>query len=87
MHETGLVRDLIRRIELTAAANGGGRVRGVRVWIGALTQFSASHFREHFEDESRGTIAEGALLAIVESDDEADPRAQSLLLESIDIDA
>jgi hydrogenase nickel incorporation protein HypA/HybF len=86
MHETGLVRDLIRRIEAAAAANEAGRVVGVRVWIGALSHLSAAHFREHFELESRGTPAEGARLTVTESTDPADPRAQHLMLESLEME-
>ena len=86
MHETGIVRDLIRRVEATARANGAVRVSGVRVWLGALTQFSADHFREHFDEDASGTLVEGATLVITASDDEGDPRAQSVLLESVDIE-
>jgi hydrogenase nickel incorporation protein HypA/HybF len=86
MHETGLVRDLIRRIEQAAAAQKAVRVSGVRVWLGALSHLSAAHFREHFEYESRGSVAEGAALSITESDDPADPDAQHLRLESLDLE-
>jgi hydrogenase nickel incorporation protein HypA/HybF len=86
MHETGLVRDLIRRIGQAAEANGAERVVGVQVRLGALSHLSAAHFREHFEAESRGTPAEGARLIITESTDSADPQAQQLLLESLDLE-
>ena len=86
MHETGLVRDLIRRIDQAAAANGAARVSGVRVWLGALSHLSAAHFREHFEIESRGSAAEGANLTITESADSADPDAQHLRLETLDLE-
>ena len=86
MHETGMVRDLIRRIEAAATANGGGRVVGVQVWLGALSHLSAEHFRVHFDAEARGSAAEGAQLSITELADVADPRAQYLLLESLDLE-
>lgn len=86
MHETGMVRDLLRRITEAAAANEASRVVEVRVWLGALSHLSAEHFREHFEDESRGTPAEGARLRVTESTDETDPRAQHLLLESLEME-
>ena len=69
MHETGIVRDLVRRLEQAAHEAGAERVSGVEVWLGALSQFSPEHFREHFEDEARGTVAEGAALRIETSDD------------------
>lgn len=90
MHETGLVRGLIRQIEQVAAQNAarvsGARISGVRVWLGALSHFSAAHFGEHFAIEARGGIAEGARLVIIESDDPTDPDAQHLRLESLDME-
>lgn len=86
MHETRLVRTLIRRIEEAAEANGAQRVIGVQVWLGALSHLSAAHFREHFAAESHGTLAHGAILTVTESADPADPRAQQLLLESLDLE-
>jgi hydrogenase nickel incorporation protein HypA/HybF len=85
MHETGLVRDLVRQIE-AAAANEAGRVVAVRVWIGALSHLSAAHFRDHFELESRGTRAEGARLTVTESADSTDPRALGLVLQSLEME-
>ena len=32
----------------------------VTVQLGALSHFTPEHFREHFEDATRGTLAEGA---------------------------
>ena len=86
MHETGLVRDLIRCIDQAAVAHGAARVACVRVWLGALSHLSATHFREHFLAESRGGAAEGAALEITESTDLADPDAQHLRLESLDLE-
>lgn len=86
MHETGLVRDLIRKAEQAAHANQARRVTSLSVWLGALSHLSAAHFREHFEAESRGTLAEGARLEIAESSDIGDPKAQQLILLSLDLD-
>ena len=64
MHETGIVRDMVRRLEAVARDAGATRVAGVAVRLGALSQFSPEHFREHFDEEARGTVAEGAALSI-----------------------
>lgn len=85
MHETGIVRDLVRRVAAAAKARGATRVEGIGVWLGALSQFSPLHFRLHFDDEARGTIAEHARLAIETSDDIADPNAQAVMIRSIDL--
>lgn len=86
MHETGLVRDLIRRIDQAAAASGATRVACVRVWLGAFSHLSEAHFREHFVAEAQGSAAEGAELDITLSTDPADPDAQHLRLESLDLE-
>lgn len=86
MHETGIVRDLVRRLERAAREAGAERVSGVAVWLGALSQFSPAHFREHFEEEARGTLAEGAALDIETSDDPAHTDAQGVVMRSIDLE-
>lgn len=85
MHETGVIRDLVHRLEAAAHDAGARKVSGVEVWLGALSQMSAEHFREHFETETRGTIAEGALLTVEVSDEIDHPGAQSVMLRSIDL--
>lgn len=86
MHETGIVRDIVRRLEAAAKDAGAIRVCGLDIRLGALSQFSPAHFRAHFDDEARGTLAEGATLRIHLSDDAADPHAQDVMMESIDFE-
>jgi hydrogenase nickel incorporation protein HypA/HybF len=85
MHETGLIRDLVHRLDAAARDAGAERVAGVEVWLGALSQMSAEHFREHFETEVRGTAAEGATLKLEVSNDPDDPRALSVVLQSVEL--
>ena len=87
MHETGIVRDLIRRIEQAAADAGATRVSAVSVRIGALSEFSPVHFREHFGEEAGGTLAEGAVLHLEVSDNILDPHAQGVAIEDITLEA
>jgi hydrogenase nickel incorporation protein HypA/HybF len=47
----------------------GRRVAVVRVKLGALAHMDPGHFREHFEEASRGTVAEGASVDAVETAD------------------
>ena len=86
MHETALVRDVVRRIEDLAHATGARRITGAKIWLGALSHLSAEHFREHFVIEARGPKAAGAVLAIELSDDLDHPEAQHVRLESVDLD-
>jgi hydrogenase nickel incorporation protein HypA/HybF len=86
MHETALVRDVVRRIEDVARATGARRVTAAKVWLGALSHLSAEHFREHFTIEAQGSIAASATLSIEASDDLGHPHAQHVRLESVDLD-
>lgn len=86
MHETGIVRGLVRRLEQAAAEAGAVRVAAVDVWLGALSQFSPEHFREHFDEAARGTVAERALLRLELSDDIGDPHAQGVVIRSVDFE-
>ncbi|HEX2797637.1 MAG TPA: hydrogenase maturation nickel metallochaperone HypA [Immundisolibacter sp.] len=85
MHEHSLIANLLHRIEAVARQENARRVVGVKVWLGALCHISASHFREHFEDGSRGSLAQGARLDIEVSDDPEHPQAQDILLRSIEV--
>ena len=86
MHESGMIRSLVEKMEQVSRANGGGAVARVKVRIGALANISASHFREHFEIETIGTIAEGSELEILESSEFSHPQAGHILLESLELE-
>lgn len=85
MHEFSLMADLLRKIDQVARARDAARVVGVKVRLGALAHISASHFREHFEMGTKGTLADGARLDVLESTDPNDPRAQDIVLESVEV--
>jgi len=78
--------DLIRELEARARAEGAVRVTRVRVRLGALSHFTGAHFREHFEDAARGTLAEGAAVDAELRTDPTEPAAQGVVLESIDVE-
>jgi hydrogenase maturation protease len=86
MHERSLMTSLMRQIRAVAEAEGAARVVGIKVWCGALSHMSRGHFAEHFEQAAAGTIAEGAELDVTVSDDVADPRAQDIVLESVELE-
>ena len=83
MHETGVVRALVRRLEDAAREAGAQRVSGVTVWLGALSQLSPQHLREHFAEEVRGTRAENADLQIESSEEVGHPHAQDVVVRSV----
>ena len=86
MHERALMNDLIREITATAAAQDATRVTAIRVRLGALSHFTEAHFREHFEHAAAGTVAEGAAVDAVLGTDPTDAQAQSVVLESIELE-
>ncbi len=86
MHERSLIDGLMRRIDEVARERGSRRVAALKVWLGALTHLSPEHFREYFIEASRGGVAEGARLDIEVSGDLSDPRAQEIVLDSIDLE-
>jgi hydrogenase nickel incorporation protein HypA/HybF len=83
MHEKKLMDDLMAKIIAVSDAEGGARVTRVVVWLGAFSHFTPEHFREHFDDASRGTCAEGAAVEAALDDNVSDPRAQGVVLESV----
>jgi hydrogenase nickel incorporation protein HypA/HybF len=87
MHEKALLDDLMAKILQVADAEGGGAVRRITVWLGALSHFTPEHFRDHFAVAAAGTIAEGADVVATLDDDPTDSRAQSVVLESVEIGA
>ena len=78
--------DLMRTIESQARAEGALRVTRIRVRLGALSHFTPAHFREHFEDASRGTLAESAEVETELRTDPTEAEAQGVVLESIDVE-
>ena len=86
MHERKLMDDLMGKIDSEARDAGATRVTAVRVRLGALSHFTEAHFREHFEDTSRGTLAEGAEVETELRTDPTESEAQGVVLESIDVE-
>lgn len=86
MHELSLLADLMKKIDSIAAREKARKVTRVRVKLGAFAHISADHFREHFEEAARDTIAAGAVLDVEESQDQSDPNAQDILLDSVEVE-
>jgi hydrogenase nickel incorporation protein HypA/HybF len=86
VHERALMQDVMRRIEEVALADGAARVTRVAVRLGALSHFTPDHFREHFADASRGTIAEGAEVDALVVGEVTDARARDVILESVEVE-
>jgi hydrogenase nickel incorporation protein HypA/HybF len=86
MHEASLVGGLIRTVEAVVAEQGGGKVVRIAVSLGALSHISPEHFRDHFARGAAGSVAAGARLDIQVLTDASDPRAQEVMLDSLEIE-
>ena len=86
MHEQALMRDLMTRIVAVAEAEGASGVARVSVRLGALSHFTPEHFREHYRDAARGTIAEGAVVDAELDESTTSPNAQGVVLESVELE-
>jgi hydrogenase nickel incorporation protein HypA/HybF len=87
MHERAVMLDLMREVDRVAAQEHATRVTGVTVELGALSHFTPDHFLEHFRDASVGTLAAGARVDARQATDPRDPRAQGVVLLSLEIEA
>jgi hydrogenase nickel incorporation protein HypA/HybF len=90
VHEAGLARDLIRQAEDLAIAEGARRVKAVTVRLGALANVTGEHLRGHFAEEAKGTMAEGAVVEVVEGPGGEgalnDPHSMDLLLVGLEVE-
>ena len=86
MHEHALMKSLMRQVNEIAAAEGARKVVKVSVWLGALSHMSPQHFGHHFEDAAAGSLAEGAEIDCVASDDIHDPRALDVVLKGVEVE-
>ncbi|CAJ0876915.1 hypothetical protein AMST5_02831 [freshwater sediment metagenome] len=65
MHEMALTESIVDIVCEEARKNGFGKVRVVRLQVGAMAQVEPEALRFCFDAVSRGTVAEGAALDIL----------------------
>jgi hydrogenase nickel incorporation protein HypA/HybF len=86
VHEQTLIRDVMAYIDEVARAEGASRVTGIRVRLGALSHLTPQHFRAHFEDAARGTVAEGATVEAEVVGDATSATAHEVVVESVEVE-
>ena len=86
MHESGLIEDLLAKIEAVARDHSARQVVRVEVSIGPLAAIEPEHLREHFAMAAAGTVAEGAELQVTVSEDLWTPNPHDVLLKSVEIE-
>lgn len=87
MHESGMVEDLIAKVESLVRENSARRVLAIEISIGPLAAVQADHLREHFLVAARGTVAEGAELRFREAADPAARDPLGVFLESVELES
>ncbi len=86
MHEHSLLNDLMKIIALVVQQEHAERATKVTIKLGAFSHISPDHFREHFDQAKPGTVAADAILEVYASDDQSDPMAQEMILESLEVE-
>lgn len=64
MHDYHKVKDIISFAESRAKEQGSTKVKKINVSMGDSSGYSAESVRMYFDDESKGTVCEGAELII-----------------------
>ncbi len=85
MHEEALLKDIRRKLVEESTRASPAQVARVRLWIGALSHLSEDQLRLQWPTVVDGTPAQSARLDVTTSRDTTDPRAQGLVLMSIDV--
>jgi hydrogenase nickel incorporation protein HypA/HybF len=86
MHEQSVMANLMRKLADIAQTHHARRLTVVRVKLGALSHMSPEHFQEHFARAAGGTVAEACRLEVEVLADPQDPRAQDILISSVDLE-
>lgn len=85
MHEEGLLKDIRKKLVEESARASPAQIARVRLWIGALSHLSEDQLRLRWPTVVDGTPAQAAELDVITSRDTSNPRAQGLVLMSIDV--
>ncbi len=85
MHEERLIRDLVAKVNDLAERSDGVTIVRARIWIGALSHLTGAVLRDRWPDAAAGTPAAFVELDVRTSSDPSDPRAQDVVLTSVDL--
>ena len=72
LHEYAITESILEIVEAEAGRAGAGRVNEINVVIGELSTFVDSSIEFYFQEMSRGTVAEGAVLRFQKLEARAD---------------
>jgi len=87
MHEESMLRDLVRKAEEVARKEGAVRVTRVHLWVGARSHLGGPELRDRWAHAVAGTTLSGSEVEFETSSDRGDPRAENVILRSLDVDS
>jgi len=85
VHERALMDDLVRKVLSVAEGEHATSVVRIRVRLGALSHFTPEHFREHWLDATRGTLAEASEVDATVGESLTGDAAHGVVLESVEV--
>ena len=85
MHESGLMRGLVKQLDELARAHGCDSIVGVKLAIRESGGYSAEHFKEHFYAASGGSSAQHAVLDIEVTTDDTYVGAPQITIVCIEV--
>lgn len=85
MHESGLMRGLIRQLDALAETHACERLAGVKLSIRDSGGYSPEHFAEHFRAAAQGSRAEHAAVDIELVTDQLQVGAPQITIVSIEV--
>lgn len=86
MHEITLFNSIIAKIRSISLENNHKKIRKITIRIGVFCPISKDHFIDHFNELSKGSVAEHAELIVIKDDNIYASYAQNILFESAEID-
>jgi hydrogenase nickel incorporation protein HypA/HybF len=85
MHEEAMLRDVVRKAEEVARAQGPARVTRVRLWVGARSHLGGPELKDRWANAVKGTALSGADIEVETSRDASDPNSGRVILRSLDV--
>jgi hydrogenase nickel incorporation protein HypA/HybF len=86
VHEEAVLRDLVRKVNEVASAYPGKKVQRIELWVGALSHITGPQLSARWPTAAASTAAEHARIDVSTSTDLNDPRAQGVVLISVDLE-
>ncbi len=85
MHESGLFKDIIRKLELLVQQNPCAAIKKIKVKVGNMSCVSVPHLKNHFKDYAIGTMVESAEWEIEPIKGDENAYSQDIILDSIEV--